>query len=157
MKFISPRTIKRSLLLLLGSALLGLGFTAFSHERGRGWSEADKTQLREKMLARAGERLELSAEQRQHLDALLKTLAAQHTALTGPAGAPRQQLQDLVSGPSFDQAAAKQLVEGKTALLREKAPELITAMARFYDSLKPEQQAELRELLASRGRHGWRG
>ncbi len=30
-------------------------------------------------------------------------------------------------------------------------------MADFYDSLKPEQQAKVREFMARRGHHGWRG
>jgi hypothetical protein len=34
---------------------------------------------------------------------------------------------------------------------------VIAAMADFYDSLKPEQQAKVREFMARRGgRHGWR-
>ena len=33
--------------------------------------------------------------------------------------------------------------------------ELIAALADFYDSLKPEQQAKVRELMASRGHGRW--
>jgi len=42
--------------------------------------------------------------------------------------------------------------------VREKSPEVITATAEFFDTLKPEQQQKVREYLQRGGRrHGWRG
>ena len=69
-------------------------------------------------------------------------------------GQPRAELQALIAGSSFDRAKAQALVDGKTAAVRDKAPAVVTAMADFYDSLKPEQQQQLREMLAKGRRWG---
>jgi periplasmic protein CpxP/Spy len=71
-------------------------------------------------------------------------------------GNPRDEVQSLVAGTSFDRAKAKALVDAKTGAISAKSPELIAAFGDFYDSLRPEQQAKVREFM-SRGRHGWRG
>ena len=59
-----------------------------------------------------------------------------------------------MADPSSDRAKAKNLVEAKTGAITTQSPEVIAAMADLYDSLKPEQQAKVREFMASRGR-GW--
>jgi protein CpxP len=38
-----------------------------------------------------------------------------------------------------------------------KAPDVMNAAADFFDSLRPDQQAKVREFLASRGHRGHRG
>ena len=66
----------------------------------------------------------------------------------------RAEMQALVTGTTFDRARAQALVEAKTNAVRTKSPEVIAAMADFYDSLKPEQQQKVREFMAKR--RGWR-
>ena len=64
----------------------------------------------------------------------------------------------MLSGTKFDRARAQSLVDAKTGALREASPAVISAAADFYDSLKPEQQQQVRELLNRWGRHrGGRG
>ncbi|WP_349745024.1 Spy/CpxP family protein refolding chaperone [Roseateles cavernae] len=155
MKFFQKRSLKRALLALAGVGVLGFGAAACSHHRGHDFSDSDRAEMRERLLSRASSKLDLDAAQRQRLDALLAQLSAQRQALVGPAGSPRQQLQALMTGPTFDQTAARQLVDSKTELLRQQSPELIAALAAFYDGLRPEQQAQLRELMNQR--RGWRG
>ena len=60
------------------------------------------------------------------------------------------------SGERFDKARAQALVDEKTHAIRAGSPGTIDALADFYDSLKPEQQAKLREFMDKRGRGGWR-
>ena len=84
-------------------------------------------------------------------------LREQRNALVGNTSDPRAEMASLVAGPTFDRAKAKSLVEAKTGAITSKSPEVIAAMADFYDSLKPEQQAKVREFMAKRGHRGWRG
>ncbi|MES1163865.1 MAG: hypothetical protein ABUL50_12460, partial [Rhizobacter sp.] len=82
-------------------------------------------------------------------------LKEQRVALMGGSTDPRADFAALIAGPKFERERAQGLVEAKTTAVRSKSPEVITAMADFYDSLKPEQQQKVREFLAKR-RHGWR-
>ncbi len=62
-----------------------------------------------------------------------------------------------VLNTEFDQAKAMQLLSQRLEQIEDKAPELISAFAGFYDSLEAEQQAELGEMIERRmerkGRH----
>ena len=146
--------IRRTLIgLAAAGALLG-GLAACSHGHQRGpMSEADIVQLRERFIDRATSKLDLDAAQKARLATLADALQAQRSALMA-GGQPRADLQALIAGSSFDRAKAQALVDGKTAAVRDKAPAVVTAMADFYDSLKPEQQQQLREMLAKGRRWG---
>lgn len=74
---------------------------------------------------------------------------------------PRAEMQALIKGDKFDRAGAQALVDQKANAMRSSAPEVITAMGDFYDSLKPEQQAKVRAFMergpmgrGMMGRHG---
>jgi len=75
--------------------------------------------------------------------------------LMGQVGHPREAMRALVAGEKFDRARALTLLDEKTRVLQMATPEVITALADFYDSLNPTQQAEVREFLDKR-RGGWR-
>jgi hypothetical protein len=42
-------------------------------------------------------------------------------------------------------------------VLQSKSPEVIAAMAQFYNSLNPAQQQKLRDVMDGRSRWSWRG
>ena len=152
--------IKRTLFGLVGASVLVGGLTACGHgyRHRDGWqmSEADAQKMRERMIDRVSRELTLDDAQKQRLGVLADKLREQRQALVGTTADPRAELQALVSGTTFDRARAQSLVEAKTAAVRTKSPEVIAAMADFYDSLKPEQQQKVREFM-SRRHHGWRG
>jgi Spy/CpxP family protein refolding chaperone len=151
--------IKRTLIGIFGASVVFGGMAACSHRAhygGHGWhamSEEDAATMKAKMIERVGGRLDLDEAQKAKLGVLADQLRAQRNALVGNTTNPRAELQSLVAGPTFDRAKAKALVEAKTSAITTQSPELIGALADFYDSLKPEQQAKVRELMASRGRH----
>ena len=150
------RSIKTTLA-VLGAALLIGGLTACGGHRGwSGMGSADSAEMRERMLARAGNELKLDDAQKQRLAVLADTLRDSRSAVMG-ASDPRADVQALVAGPKFDRNGAQALVEAKTAAVRGKSPEVITAAADFFDSLKPEQQQQVRELLNKRRGWGHRG
>lgn len=178
--------IKRSLLALAAATMVGglaaCGHGPMGGPRGdgpmacgpggpmMGWhggargpmSEADHQRMRDRMVERATDALKLDAAQKGKLVALMDTMHRQRSQLTGAAKAgeaaktPRDQLLGLMSGERFDRAGAQALADEKTQALRGAAPEVIAAMGDFYDSLKPEQQAQVREFMQRRGK-GWRG
>lgn len=148
--------IRRTLIGLASATVLLGGLAACSHGRhGHGpMSEADVVQLRERFIDKASSKLELDAAQKARLATLADALQAQRAALMAGGANPRSELQALVAGSTFDRARAQALVDGKTAAVRDKAPAVVSAMADFYDSLKPAQQQQLRDMLA-KSRRGW--
>ena len=152
--------IKRTLIGVFGATVLFGGMAACSHRAhygGYGWgamNEEDATKMKARMIEKAASRLDLDEAQKAKLGVLADKLRAQRNALVGSTTDPRAELQSLVAGPTFDRAKARSLVDAKTGAITAQSPDVIAAMADFYDSLKPEQQAKVREFMASRGR-GW--
>jgi periplasmic protein CpxP/Spy len=151
--------IRRTLIGLLGAGVLVGGIAACSHRGPFPWSAeaspAEQAQWRDRMVERAGRKLDLDTAQKAKLAVLVDTLIAQRKAMVG-AASPRAELQAVIAGAQFDRQRAQALVMGKTDALREGSPAVIAAMADFYDSLKPGQQQQVREMLARGHRHGWR-
>lgn len=145
--------IKRTLIAAVGVSVLLGGAAAFAHRHG-GWhtmSAADIALAKTRMVDRVADRMTLDAAQKAKLGVLADQLLAQRTALMA-GGDPRAAVQALVAGPAFDRAGAQALLEAKTETVRSGAPAVIAAFGDFYDSLQPEQQAQLRELMSRR--HG---
>lgn len=152
--------LKRTLVGLFGATVLVGGLAACSqrHRHGDGWqaiSEQDAAKMKERLLDRAASKLDLDEAQKARLGIVADKMREQRDALVA-GGNPRDELRSLIAGASFDRAKAKALVDAKTGAITAKSPELIAAFGDFYDSLKPEQQAKVREYLERR-RHGWRG
>ena len=59
--------------------------------------------------------------------------------------------QALVQGDKFDRTRAQLLLEDKTRAIALHSPEVVSALADFYDSLRPEQQKTVREMSERRG------
>ncbi len=144
--------IKRSLITLFGVTLLAGGLTACGHRMHSPMSDEKVAEFRVKMIDRAGKELELNEAQKAKLGVLADKLREQRLALMG-AGDPRAQAQAIVAGAQFDRAKAQALVEEKTAALRARSPEVIAAMADFFDSLTPTQQQKVRDFMQRR--KGW--
>jgi periplasmic protein CpxP/Spy len=149
------RWLKRTLIGVFGASILVGGLSACGHGHHGGWgtmSEADSAKMRERVLERAGKELKLDDAQKQRLAVLADKLREQRAALMGTGSDPRAELQSLVAGPKFDRDHAAAFVDAKTGALRTKSPEVIAAAADFYDSLKPEQQQQVREFMNRRSR-----
>lgn len=148
--------IKRTLFSLLGAGILVGGLTACGHQRhafGSNMSAEDQAQMRSKIIERVAGKLDLNADQKQRLNVLADKLQEQRKALVGQTTNPRSEMQALVAGDKFDRSRAQTLLTEKIAAITSKSPEVITALADFYDSLTPTQQTKVRE--AMQGRHGW--
>jgi protein CpxP len=149
--------IKRSLYSLVGASILLGGLSACGHNRhgdGQNMSAEDQAQMRGKIIERVSSKLDLNAEQKQRLGVLADKLQEQRVALVGKTSNPRADIQALVASDKFDRTRAQTLVAEKTAAISGKSPEVITAMADFYDSLSPAQQTKVREAM-QKGRNSW--
>jgi Spy/CpxP family protein refolding chaperone len=147
--------IKRTLFGLFGVSILVGGLTACGHRHGFGapMSTEEAAEFRGKMIERVSSKLDLNADQKQRLTVLADKLHEQRLALVPAGKEPRADLQALVAGDKFDRTRAQTLVTEKTAAITGKSPEVIAAMADFYDSLNPAQQQKVREFMQKRP--GW--
>ncbi len=147
--------IKRTLFGLFGVSILVGGLTACGHRHGFGapMSTEEAAEFRGKMIERVSSKLDLNADQKKRLTVLADKLHEQRLALVPAGKEPRADLQALVAGDKFDRTRAQTLVTEKTAAITGKSPEVIAAMADFYDSLNPAQQQKVREFMQKRP--GW--
>jgi len=157
--------IKRTLFAVAGATLVlgtltACGYQGGHHEGQRsehrhgGWSEERITEMRGKAVDRVSRELNLSAEQRQKLDTLANEMQASRRALQGEGPAPRQALAAMLAGPTMDRQAAAQFLDQKTQVVQSRSPQVINAMGDFFDSLTPDQQAQVRAVMERR--RGWR-
>ncbi len=148
--------IKRTLFGLFGATLVIGSLGACSHRPGHygsNMSAEEQAKFKEKMVDRVGSKLDLTAEQKARLATLADKLQEQRKALVGQATDPRADMKALVSGEKFDRTKAQALIADKTAAVATKSPEVVAALADFYDSLNATQQAKVRGYLE--GRHGF--
>ena len=152
--------IKRTLFGVFGVSLLVGALSACGHRHHGGgmaqMSAEDSAKWRERVIDRAGKELQLDDAQKQRLGVVFDKMREQRNALVGSTTSPRAEMGALIAGATFDKARAQTLIEQKTGAVREKSPEVITATAEFFDTLKPEQQQKVRDFMARGGRHGWR-
>ena len=148
--------IKRSLMGFTGVAIAVGSLAACGtrhHERGP-MSPEKITEVRGKVVNRITSKLDLNAEQQQKLNVLADKVQAQRLAMIGQTTNPRAEMQALVSGDKFDRARALHLLDEKTRAVQVSSPDVINALADFYDSLNPTQQQKVRDFMQRRG--GWR-
>ena len=152
--------IKRTLIGVFGASILIGGLSACGH-RQHSWSAnmsaEESAQFRGRLVDRVSGKLELNEDQKKRLTALADKLHEQRAALAGPGKDPRAEVQALVVGEKFDKARAQALVAEKTAAIQGKSPEVIAAVADFYDSLNPSQQQKVRDFMQRPGRWMHRG
>lgn len=151
---------KRALLGLLGLSLVAGSLTACGHrphEYGAAMSAEEFAHQRDKVVNKVASRLDLNDTQKQKLTALGDVLHAQRQAMMGASKDPRAEIKALIAGEKFDAARAQALVTEKTSAIQSRSPEVIGALAAFYDSLNATQQQKVREYLDGHRRHHWFG
>ncbi len=106
---------------------------------------------------RVSKNLELDSHQRQNFSTLAETVAQ----IMGDVHATKQQhideLGELLREPGFNQARALELVQQKTRMIDEKAPQVIASLAVFLDSLDSGQKQRLQEFIEDHRHHHGHG
>lgn len=147
--------IKKTLMGIFGVSIAVGGLTACSsghHQRGPMTAEK-MAEVRGKMVDRVSNKLDLNDAQKIKLNVLADQIEAQRTAFIGKTTDPRAEAQAIVAGDKFDRSRAQTLLEDKTRAVQAHSPAVVNAMADFYDSLNPDQQQKVRELMQRR--KGW--
>ena len=142
--------LKRTLIGAATVAALAGGVAAYSqgeHHWHGGPSADDIATHQAAMLEHIGKALDLDAAQQTKLQALAAQLHAQHDKL-GNGSSMHDRMAALVAGNTFDRAGAQALVTEKINAIQANAPALINAAGDFYDSLRPDQQQKMRDLMA---------
>ena len=150
--------IKKTLIGFAGATLLVGGLTACGsrgHHDHASMSPERVMEMRGKMIERVSDKLDLNEAQKLKLGVLADEMIAQRQAMRGDSADPRTELKALVATEKFDRTRAQTLLTQKTEVVQAGGPKVIAAMADFYDSLNPAQQAEVRERLDKR--RGWWG
>ena len=149
--------IKKTLMGLFGASIVAGGLAACSsdgHHARHGAMTAEKmAEMRGKIVERVSGKLDLNDAQKRKLNALADQLQAQRMALVGSMPDPRARVQALVAGDKFDRAQAQALLQEKTQAVQAHSPDVLNALADFYDSLDAGQQQKVRELMQRR--KGW--
>ena len=96
------------------------------------------------------EELDLSNAQVTKLEAISDHALSLRAEFKPKHEATHQNILSLLSEPTLDQDKLNELVNTKVAMFTAQAPEVITLLAGFYDSLDAEQQANLREHVEKR-------
>jgi len=147
--------IKKALMGSVGAIVALGGLTACSsghHHRGP-MSVEKLAEVRGKMVERISGKLDLDEAQKIKLNVLADKIEAQRTAFVAKTPDPRTEIQAIIAGAKFDRERAQNLVNEKTQAVQVHSPEVLSALGDFYDSLKPEQQQKVRELMQRR--KGW--
>jgi len=146
--------IKRTLIgAFIGVVTLG-GLAACGHRPHGAMSDEQITAMRGKAVERIAGKLDLNEAQKAKLGLLADELIAQRKTMRGSTE-PKAELQALVAGTSFDRSKAQALLEQKTQAVQAGGPKVIAALGDFYDSLNPEQQAQVRAFMSERRHGGW--
>ncbi len=128
------------------------------HAGRSGWERTDDDapdRWRERVVDRVAHRLGLDDEQRERFGLLYERLRELRQALRGRSDL-RKDIGSLVQDGAFDRWYAQDLVNARIQALRDKSPLVISAMAEFYDALRPAQQQKVRDLLARKpAAWGW--
>ena len=136
---------------IIAVTVLALGVTTgvFAYGAHSGWKMSPEKKA-EYMTDMITENLELSRLQQENLKALSVTVLDMMNDVRSNRGEHMELVQQFLSEPTMDQARALQMIQQKTQMINDKAPQVIASIAGFLDSLDSEQKQELREHMAER-------
>lgn len=137
-----------AVLLIAGSS--GVVY-AFSKHGDWGMTPAEKVEF---ISERVTQKLDLDEAQTAYFTDLAEIISGVMQEVRPSRQQRSEEFMQLLQEPSFDQARALALVQKRTRLIDEKAPEVIARLAIFMDSLTPQQRQQVQEFIEHRhGRH----
>ena len=120
---------------------------AFSKHHDWGMTPAEKVEF---VTERVTRKLDLDETQQQHFTRLAETMVTVMQEIRPSSEQRGEMISELLEAPSLDQARALELVQMRTRVIDEKAPEVIASLALFLDSLTPEQREQVQEFAKHR-------
>jgi len=140
------KRITKIVIFTSGAVLLAGSIAACSHHRS-------PEQRAEWMMEKVGKELKLDEAQQAKFKALSDDMLAVRKQMRHEFGGDRDQVLGLLDQPKLDQAKILGMVKEHTQTINQQAPKIVAALGDFYDSLSPEQQAEVREFVKEHHEH----
>jgi len=144
-KFGKLAIIGTSALLLIGS------FTACSHKY------RDPEYRAGKMVEMVAHKLELDEQQKGKLNSLSEKMLSSKKIMREKFASNKGEIEMILSQPTLDEKKILGMVNEHTRFINQQAPEIVAAMADFYNSLSTEQRSELRERMEKMHKYYGRG
>jgi len=126
---------------LVIAAVGAMGVSGFCDKRG------NPEKFSNRMVEKITKKLSLREDQVAKLEIAKNELLAIKKDMREQRQTMRTSFVDLVEKPILDQQTILSMVKEKTQAVNDKAPQVVVALAGFYDSLDPEQQEKLREKI----------
>ncbi len=114
--------------------------------RGHGGAFS-KGMMSERMAQHMSSELNLTPEQQHNLDTLISQIGSMRNEWLQNRTAHQGELLSLIEDPTLDQDRVLEMVTLKTQTVNSEAPEVISAIANFTDSLNAEQKSHLKKRI----------
>ena len=133
------------------AAILGaVGIAVAVAGCGHGYRHHEPGDYAVRHIEKLGKELNLNEAQTAKLNAVTETLRKGRDSMRAKHDEKQKEMLALLDQPKLDRQRALGMVQQTTRGINEHAPEMIAAMADFYDSLAPAQQQKLREEVKER-------
>lgn len=134
-----------------GAVLIIGSFTACSHKY------RDPEYRATKMVEWVADDLELNDAQKNKFTKFSEKMLLSRKNMREQFSSNKTEINEILSQATLDQKRILGMVRKHTQTMNEQAPEIVAAMAEFYNSLNPEQRIKLREHMDKmHQRHGGR-
>lgn len=110
------------------------------------------------MVSYVSDELSLNDSQTKQLELLTQKVMAVKNELKAESKPLHQDIENLIKADKFDQQQALEMLNNKTQMINQAAPEVITAIGNFLDGLSTAQKGEILEFLEKKSNkgHGWK-
>jgi len=102
-------------------------------------------------------KLDLDTTQEQALTALKDQILVAKSTVHDRMETTHDDMKAMITADTFDQGKALQMLSSKTATIESVAPEVITAMGNFLDTLNAEQKQDIVDFMNEHHGKGKRG
>ncbi len=144
---------KSSKIILITVLTVGVAGGVFAYGAHHHFSNMTPQEKAEMISDRIDRKLELNDIQKQNLDALALHVAGLMQEVRENGQARFQMMDEVLSDEPVNQAVLLQKINEKTLMVNQKAPELVSKLAGFIDSLDTEQKTEIKEMIEQRRSH----
>ncbi len=130
---------------LLMGAFSGCGFRNHSPEERANF-----------MVNKIKDKLNLNGGQVEKLEIVKNEILAVKQEMKANRNQAQTVISEILNQPKLDQERILSTLREKTQMINEKAPQIVVALAGFYDSLTPEQQKIMQEKFKGHLEHSKR-
>ena len=139
---------KRIVVFIVGSVVIVGTLAAYAHNRF--YSAENRAEW---IVSKVSDELNLDETQIAKLNVLKKELMTTRQKMHTEHQSTHAELLAMLDNPQLDRQKALSIIENKTQMLNQYAPNVVNAFGDFYDSLSEEQHKELREHITEMAEH----